>query len=87
MNMKRVWVGVLALALLVPLRPALAADPIVIGDVLATTGPYEHYGQEEITIIPKVIFGPVSTIVCPPVSSCGVSSSHPGVNIGYGKPC
>lgn len=55
MNMKRFWVGVLALALLVPLRSALAADPIVIGDVLATTGPYEHYGQEEITIIPKVI--------------------------------
>jgi branched-chain amino acid transport system substrate-binding protein len=52
---RRVGVGVLCLALLVPLGPALAADPIVIGDVLATTGPYEHYGQEEITIVPKVI--------------------------------
>jgi len=53
--MKCVMVGVLALALLVPPRLTLAADPIVIGDVLATTGVLQEYGYDEVTIIPKVI--------------------------------
>jgi len=54
--MKTWWggMGVVALMLLVVV-PAWAAEPIVIGDVLATTGALEHYGQEEIRIIPYVV--------------------------------
>lgn len=54
--MKTWWggMGVVALMLLLVV-PAWAADPIVIGDVLATTGALEHYGQEEIRIIPYVV--------------------------------